>query len=166
MVAVPAGSSRLCPNPVIHGELCLPYNALQKMLQVHEQFALHLHALGFHSTFGVWARLYRSEHWRLVWLWLWPGTLTRWLWAGSTLHPEGVSSWSSSCLLFIGTAHNPTVSCQKAAFMTDCIPFPLIAPLSTRRSWISNYGWTLMCLLSPLLFLFLTSEAIANLLFS
>lgn len=131
-----------------------PYSALQKMLQVNEQFASHLHALGFQSIFSALAQLYRFEHRRLVWLWLWPGTLTHWLWALSALHPEGVSSWSSSCLLFIGTACNPTVNCQKAAFMTDHIPFPFITPLSTRRSWISNYGWTLMCLLCPFYFCF------------
>lgn len=123
-----------------------PDNALQKMLQVHEQFTSDLHTLGFHSVFSALAQLYRFEHWCLVWLGV------SWHQALSTLHPEGVSSWSSSCLLFIGTAQDPTVNCQKATFMTDHIPFPLISPLSTWHSWISNYGWTLMCLLCPFYF--------------
>lgn len=135
-------------SPVFHCE------ALRKMLQVHDQFASHLHAVGFHSIFSVLAQLYRFQHRCLVWLWLQAGILTYWFWALSALHPEGVSSWSSSCLLFIGAAHDPTVNCQQAAFMTDHIPFPLIAPLSTQHSWISNYGWTLMCLLCPFYFCF------------
>lgn len=160
---IAAVSAQTFPFPGSPGS---PDNALQKMLQVHEQFAWDLPGPGFHSVLSALAQLYRfTECWCLVWLGVsWHSPPRHW--ALGTWHPEGASSWPSSHLLFIGAAQDPTVNCQTATFMTDHIPCSLIAPLSTWHSWISSYGWTLMCLLCPFYFFLLTSEAIANLLFS